>query len=161
MAGRTSVVVAATLAALVAGCAAQEDGVASLTTDDLEIVVDGFGDQTTLMSGRLQVQSSGCVAVLIDGTARLPFWPSGTTEMNVSVDPDVYEVRLPGGTVLQADGSGGDHFTAQMTVHEDQEVPMATADGTDYEKIAIIASFCDLEGPAVLIPDAGTVTVAP
>lgn len=151
------------LVGLLSACGGDDPvGTGFLVMADLETppVVGHFTARATSVTAHLAARPDGCVTVVIDGTERLPFWPTGTTVEQETGNHDAYVVALPGGTTLRAEDSGGDEFSAAVVV-DDGTGPFTTADDELSEKVAGFVAFCDLAAPAVAIPDAGTVIPLP
>ncbi|WP_156158953.1 hypothetical protein [Demequina gelatinilytica] len=129
------------------------------TMRDVELIDGHFDGDPVTVTATLTARSNGCVTSVVDGTARLTFWPEGTTIEEDEDDPTASIVTLDDGTTLRAHATDGDTFTATVIEDSAPDEPMLSIDGTPYERIAYYLSSCHLEGPAIAIPEQGSITV--
>ncbi|MFD6178154.1 MULTISPECIES: hypothetical protein [unclassified Isoptericola] len=157
------------LTALLAGCELLDD-------DALDDEAVGFGtpqveylDEPELhqyfradpapLDGELRAPENGCLVAVIDGTEHVVFWPDGTRAVDSGEPVGRYVVTLPGGTVLEADASGGDAFTATGVVADAGGVIAADPEHPDGDYVGSYLSFCGVDAPPVKFPDAATFVV--
>ncbi|MFE6971534.1 hypothetical protein [Isoptericola sp. NPDC057653] len=157
------------LTALLAGCELLDD-------DALDDEAVGFGtpqvgalDEPELrphfqadpvpLDGELRAPEDGCLVAAIDGVEHVVFWPDGTEAVDSAEPVGRYVVTLPDGTVLEADATGGARFSAAGVVADAGGVVAVDPEHPDGGYARSYLSFCGVDAPPVMFPDAATFVV--
>ena len=110
-----------------------------------------FEGEPQLVTAQLGVTDRGCVYVTVDGVARVPFWPDGTTVRDTAVR--VYEVAVPGVDALTVTKESGDRFEAYGVI-DDADGPFVDTEGATSERIANELAFCALDAAPIAFTEA-------
>lgn len=129
------------------------EGTGFLTVADLpgSGIEDSFNAAPDVTPAELVVQSSGCIELVIAGTAFVPLWPDGTSVRQDSQDLSTYEVVLGTGATLT--GRAGEQPT-RITVSA--VLGSRTAEPEPGGKVDSLRSFCSPSAPFVVVADVNT-----